>query len=1129
MPFYKIVSVETILFLIFPLLVYYLTKQIFMGVLKELLQNSKIKKCVKMTTIVALTMFWANFSIAQITITGTVTDGTTGEGLISANVYLESDPSKGVATDFDGNYSITVPDGTGVLVFSYIGYAQQEVPINGRTTIDVSMSESVLIDEVVVTGLSISRDKKSLGYAVQEIDGKQVSEVPSTNFTNALSGKVAGVFITGSSNGPTASANVTIRGESSLSGRNQALFVVNGIPITNGLYSPGDGLNGSTTIDFGNASQVVNPADIASISVLKGPAASALYGSRAANGVILITTKTGKNDSKKGWQVSLSSTTNFETILKLPDFQNEYGVGGYGRYSYNGGVTYTGDYYDAFGENWGPRLDGTPIKQWNSDGEAVPFTAAPGNIRDFFQTGITSTNNIAIANQSESGDFRLSYTNTSRQGVVPNTNLKRNTFSASMGQKMMNDRLDVRLNAMYVRSGSDNVPNAGYDESSSIMYGWLWYPRQVAIEDMQNYWKPGLEGIEQRYSEELWVNNPYLITNENTNSFQENRVIGNAVLTYNFTPNFSFRYRFGADVKDEQRQYRRAPSTKAVLNGSYREDELSFMETNNEFLLSWNTDRLSGSKFQVDLKAGGNIMRQQSNFLYANNPQLLLHGTDPSIYSLTNNRSNVLVENQRAEKGINSLFGMATLAYDNFLYLDITGRNDVSSTLPTGNNSYFYPSASLSAVLSEKMNLGVNSPLSFLKARLAYAEVGNDTDPYLLSNYYTPEALFGTNSAFSVNSLAGNPNLLPERTTSFEAGIDIRFLNNRLRLDATYYSMLSKNQIILLPVATTSGKNTRLTNAGEISNRGVEVALSATAISNQNGLNWDVTLNLGHNRAIVESLPEGVKDNYPMVANMFPNDGGTAGLDLVAVEGELLGQLRGLTFQRNENGEIIHENGLPLITEEKSIVGSYQPYLRAGLYNTFSYKNLSFGFLFDGSFGGKIFSRTHALMNTSGAITNNDDPNLPISSLEGREIYNISYDGNGEPVYDLVDEGGIVGPGVDIDGGANTTEVSPRDYFYAYYGNGFRRDNIESALFDATYVKLREVRIAYRFSDDAVSGLGFNGLNIALVGRNLLLFSEVPSIDPETYSIRGGRFVNGFESTQLPSTRNFGISINATF
>jgi TonB-linked SusC/RagA family outer membrane protein len=1100
-----------------------------MGVIKKLPENSKTKQSIIKYYVALLLIFTGTFSFSQTTITGTVTDAKTGEGLINSNVYLKSDRSKGVITDFDGVYKITVPDGSKTLVFSYIGYGSKEVPISERTTIDVMMSESINLDEVVVTGLSISRDKKSLGYAVQKIDGKAVSEVKTTNISNALAGKVAGVFITGSGNGPTASANVTIRGESSLSGKSQALFVVNGIPITNGLYSPGDGLNGSTTIDFGNASQVINADDIASISVLKGPAASALYGSRAANGVILVTTKTGQNDSEKGWQVNLNSTTNFETILKLPDFQNDYGVGGYGKYSYRDGTTYTGDNYDAFGENWGPRLDGTPVKQWNSEGEAVPLTASPNNVRDFFQTGITSSNNVSIANASETGDFRLSYTNLSRKGVVPNTNLTRNTLFASMGQKLMDDKLNIRVNAMYVRSGSDNVPNAGYDESSSIMYGWLWYPRQVAIDDMQQYWKPGQEGIQQRYSEELWVNNPWLITNENTNSFQENRIIGNANISYNITPNFSLRYRFGADVKDEQRQYRRAPSTKAVLNGSYREDELSFMETNNEFLLSWNTDRLNGSKFQADLKAGANIMRQSSNFLIANNPQLLLHGTDPSIYSLTNNRSNVLVENPKAEKGINSVFALATLAYDNFLYLDLTGRNDVSSTLPTANNSYFYPSASLSAVISEKLDLSANSPLSFLKARLAYAEVGNDTDPYLLNNYYTPEALYGANSAFSVNSLAGNADLLPERTTSFEVGADVRFFKNRLRLDATYYSMLSKDQIILLPVATTSGKNTRLANAGEISNKGVEVALSATAIKRQNGLNWDVTLNLGHNRAIVESLPEGVKDNYPMVANMYPNDGGTAGLDLVAVEGELLGQLRGLTFVRDENDNIVHENGLPLTSEEKSIVGSYQPYLRAGVYNTFTYNKLSFGFLFDGSFGGKIFSRTHALMNTAGGITNNNDPNLPISSLDGREIYDISYDTDGAPVYDLIDAGGVVGPGVDIDGGENTTSVSPRDYFYAYYGNGFRRDNIESALFDATYVKLREVRIAYQFDNEALGNLGFEGLSVAFVGRNLLLFTDVPSIDPETYSIRNGRFVSGFESTQLPSTRSFGISINATF
>jgi hypothetical protein len=340
---------------------------------------------------------------------------------------------------------------------------------------------------------------------------------------------------------------------------------------------------------------------------------------------------------------------------------------------------------------------------------------------------------------------------------------------------------------------------------------------------------------------------------------------------------------------------------------------------------------------------------------------------------------------------------------------------------------------------------------------------------------------------------------------------------------------LSKDQIILLPVATTSGRNTRLTNAGEISNKGIEVALSATPISSQNGLNWDITLNLGHNRAIVESLPEGIEDNYPMVANMFPNDGGTSGLDLVAVEGELLGQLRGLTFVRDENNNIVHEDGLPLTSEEKSTVGSYQPDLRAGVYNTVTYRNLSLGFLFDGSFGGKIYSRTHALMNTGGSITNNDDPNLSLSTLDGRETYDISYGAGGEPVFDLVDAGGVVGPGVDIDGGENATAVSTRDYFYAYYGNGFRRDNIESALFDATYVKLREVRLAYQFNERGLSNLGLEGLSVALVGRNLLLFTEVPSIDPETFSIRGGRFVNGFESTQLPSTRSFGISLNATF
>ncbi len=1077
---------------------------------------------------------------AQQTLTGVVVEPN-GEPVIGANVYIKGSTT-GTITDFDGTFDLEAPDDAITLVVSFVGYATHEVPISGQMEFNITLSEDISLDEVVVTALGVERDEKALGYSVQKIGNEQVSAVRPVNVTNALAGKVSGVYVTGSGNGPTASSNITIRGESSLSGNNQALFVVNGMPITNGLFSPGDGLNGSTTIDFGNAAQIVNPDDIESISVLKGPAAAALYGTRAANGVILVTTKTG--EQAKGWGVDINTTTTFEDILRLPDYQNEYGFGGYGFYSYDGGSTYTTAekeiggqtrtirYYDAFGENWGPRLDGTPIKQFNTSDEAMPFTPAEGNIRDFFRTGIINTNNISLSNVDETSDFRLSFTNLNRRGIVPNTDLGRNTFQASIGKRLFDEKLRLRFNGMYVRGNSGNVPNAGYDESSSVMYGWLWYPRQVPIDDLKDYWKPGQEGIQQSYVEELWVNNPWLVVNENTNAFQSNRIIGNVEAEYSFLENLSLRFRLGADLNDEQRQFRRAPSTRGVLLGSYREDDLSFSETNTELLLSWGTSKRDNSLFDLDLKLGGNLMRQKSNFLIANNPQLLLFGTDESVFSLTNNRSGVLSENPQAEKGINSVFGLASFSYNNFIYLDVTGRNDWSSTLPTDNNSFFYPSASLSLVLTDALGLSTTSALSFLKLRGAYAEVGNDTDPYLLDNYFDPEPLFGSNPAFTTAALAGNPDLKPERTTSYEFGVDARFLNNRLSFDATYYNMLTSDQIIFLPTAVTSGKESQLVNAGEIRNKGVEFLMNARAVDNP-GFTWDVTLNVGHNRAIVESLPEGVEDSYPLVADVYPGDEGSADLELVAVEGELLGQLRGLGFQRDDNGNIIHENGLPLLTEEKVLAGSYQPDLRAGIYNTFGFGNFSFGFLFDGQFGGNIYSRTHALMNTGGTITNNDDPNLDLSTLEGRPEYDITYDAEGEPVYDLIDAGGVVGPGVKFDNDGNLVEndvsVPTRDYFYAYYGNGFNRDNIEAATFDATYIKLREMRLSYQLPQRFISNIGLQQASVSLVGRNLLLFTDVPSIDPETYSIRNGRFVNGFESTQLPSTRSFGFSINIGF
>ena len=1078
-------------------------------------------------------------------IEGTVTDKE-GMPLIGANILIKG-TSTGTSADLDGRFKLTISADAQALVVSYVGFETKEITLQpGVSSYSVMLSSQVELDEVVVTALGVERDEKALGYSVQKLGSQQIAAVKPTNIANSLAGKVSGVYITEGTSGPTASANVTIRGASSLSGSNQALFVVNGMPITNGLFSPGDGLNGSTTIDFGNAAQLVNPDDIESISVLKGPAAAALYGSRASNGVILITTKTGK--STDGWGVDINSTTNFESILRLPDYQNEYGFGGYGFYSYRtdgpGGVTYTEAadgtrYYDAFGENWGPRLDGTPVVQFNTDGQPAPYSASPDNIRNFFRTGITAINNISLSNADDQGDFRLSYTNQTRQGIVPNTDLSRNTLYTSMGRSLFDDKLNVRVNAMYVRSSSDNVPNAGYDENSSVMYGWLWYPRQVPTEDLKDYWaeqvfinpNTGAEETrplvdqQQRYVENLWVNNPWFVVNENTNSFQSNRLIGNAVVDYSLTDQFSARLRFGADVLDDQRQYRRAPSTRGVPFGSYREDELSFSETNTELMLSFDADPSGSNPVQFGLRAGGNIMRQQSNQLIANNPQLSF----PGLYTITNARAGVLTENAKARKGINSVFLLGSLSFDNFLYLDITGRNDWSSTLPDGNNSYFYPSVAASAVLSEVMNLPTTSALSFLKLRASYAEVGNDTDPYLLNNFFDAQPLFGSNPAFAVNTFAANPNLRPELTTALEFGVDARFLNGRLRVDATYYDMLTKDQITFLPVAISSGKQTNLVNAGEISNRGVEVLLSAEPVVSDK-FSWSVTLNLGHNRAVVEKLPDGYKSRYPIIADVYPGDEGSDDIALIAREGELLGQLEGLGFQRDDQGNIIHSNGLPLLTEERVTAGSYQPDLRAGIYNTFRFGNISFGFLFDGQIGGNIYSRTHALMNTGGTITNNDDPNLPLSTLDGRAEYDISYGTDGKPVYTLVDEGGVVGPGVmfDADGNLveNTVAVPTRDYFYAYYGNGFNRDNIEAATYDATYVKLRELRLTWALPQSTLDKIGLRGASVSVIGRNLLLFTDVPSIDPETYSIRGGRFVPGFESTQLPSTRSYGVALN---
>ena len=1081
------------------------------------------------------------FLTAQITFTAVVTDDS-GIPLPGASV-VNSVSGEGVISDFDGNFSIVVNEGDFITI-SYVGY--QNITYSGPfDTVPIfQLQPDNELDEVVLTALGIKRAEKALGYSVQGLSTAEVNRVKATNVVNSLAGKVAGVTITGSAAGPTASSNINIRGASSLMGNNQPLFVVNGLPVTNDLYTFDDGLNGSTSIDFGNAAQIINTDDINAISVLKGPAASALYGSRAANGVILIETKTGEAQPN-GFGVEINSSIQFSDPLKLPNYQNEFGSGGGGKYSYLNGSTYIGanQNYDAYGENWGPRMNGQLIKQFNSDGQPAPFTPAPDNIRNFYQTGVTLSTNVSVNSSNEKGQSRFSYTNLNNKGIIPNTDLERNTFQTSIGRSLLDDQLKVNFNSMFVRSSSANIPNSGYDESSSVMYGWLWLPRQVEIDDLKDYWQPGLEGVQQRYAENLWVNNPWFIVNENTNAFQSNRLISNLQLSYDLNTQLSLRFRYGVDYVDEQRQYRRAPSTKGVLNGSYREDEISFRESNAEVLLDFDPTPEIENTLDINLKVGGNLMSQLANFGVANNPELQIFGTGPSIYTLSNSRSGVLVESQKTNAKINSVFGLMSLDYNNWAYLDLTYRNDWTSTLvnplvgiDNSSFSYGYPSISTSILLSEVLDLPQN--LNFLKLRASYAEVGNGAPAYSFGNTFTPQPSYGATPVFTTGNTISDPNLRNERTTAQEFGIDLRFFDDRLNFDFTYYQMNSFDQIISLPVAKSSGYDFTLTNGGEISNKGVEIATRYNWIDSEK-LSWTSQLNFGRNRAVVETLPEVITSGkYSIIADVFPGDEGGSDLELVAEEGKLLGQLYGLGFQRGPDGQIIHQDGLPLHTQQKVSAGSYQPDFRIGFLNTLNYKNFNLSVLIDGQVGGKIYSRSHALYATAGTIVNDDDPNLPLTTMEGRTLYEVSYDSTGIPIYTLEQQGGVVGPGLMYDANGSlvpNTDTVPAGgagytgYFYNYYGNGFNRDNIEAATYDATYFKLREVSFGYSLPNNLISDLGIQSASLSVIGRNLFLVSEVPSIDPETYSIRNGIFVNGFESTSIPTQRSVGLNLNLTF
>lgn len=990
-----------------------------------------------------------------------------GEPIIGATVQVKN-TSNGTITDIEGRFNLNAQS-SDTLIVSSIGYQPVELIAGNQTLLDIKLQEDIQqLSEVVVTALGIERDKKALGYSVQQVSGEDLNKVRTGNMLNALSGKVAGVQVTGANNGLASSSRFVIRGENSLNiNNNSPLFVIDGTPVNNNSYGTGGNSTDQSNmpVDYGNGAAEVNPDDIASMSILKGAAATALYGSRAANGVIVITTKSGQD--RNGFGVDISSSLLFSKPLVLPEMQKEYG-GGWGL-----------EYYPDYGTNFGPAFSSNQdIIQHGSpgfeSGTPLPYVHRL-DFDDFFETGVASNTNVSISGAFEKGNIKLAYGHSNNTGVVPNTDLKRDNFSINTSYKPAKN-WTVNLSSTYIKSRSSNLPTAGYG-GQGIMYALLWNYNNVDLNWLRDYWT--VKDREQR-NIFTWADNPFLIAEEHINAFDKDRLFGNISTSYQISPEFSLMLRFGTDNSSDFRWSRRPMGSVFQPNGMYKEQNIKFVENNADFLLSYNK---RFGEFSTQFSVGGNHLSQKTSEGIVQGNGLAI----PGIYTLANINVMPSLYRYDGSKEVNSLYAFSNIGYKDFLYLDITARNDWSSTLPVDNNSYFYPSAALSIVPTEIIQIW--EPLDYLKVRFNVARVGKDTDPFQLTKTYVFSTL--PNSLTTPDQLP-NAALKPEQSDSYETGLEAYFFNRRLTADLSIYKTISTNQIISFAVSGASGYQSVFANAGKIENTGVELVLGAIPVQTNN-LQWNVQANFSRNRGKVRELYQDL-ESY-IIAQ------GPDGVTVEARPGGRMGDIYGNTYVRSNDGQIVYENGLPLVGPREK-VGNYNPEWMLGISTGISYKNFNLSALVDIREGGIIYSYTHAVGTESGILK---------SSLPGRED-------------------GIIGDGVVLnpDGSysPNTTRVSAEDY---YYGGIYPRQNAEANSFDASYIKLRELSFTYRLPNTLINKVGIQGASVSLTGSNLALWTDVPNIDPEAQALNGGTLLPGFEVTQLPSNKSYGFKINLNF
>ncbi|HJT74028.1 MAG TPA: TonB-dependent receptor, partial [Chitinophaga sp.] len=675
-------------------------------------------------------------------------------------------------------------------------------------------------------------------------------------------------------------------------------FIIDGIPVDNSQLGVGTGR------DFANAIADVNPDDIESLNVLKGPNAAALYGSRASAGVLVIKTKTGRG--AKGLGITVNSSASVESLLVLPSFQNVYGQGSGGQFSYVDGKG--GGLNDGVDESWGPKMDGRLIPQFFSNGEAVPFVPHPNNVKDFYETGSTFNNGVSVAGSNDKLDYRFSFNNTKQSGILPNTGITRNSFAVNTTYRIA-PKLTLSTYANYVKAEADNLPGVDGRRGNSVTLQFIWFGRQVDTRLLRNYKNPDGTDFNWNHS---YYSNPYWIQNENTVGQQRNRFFGNARLSYEITDWLSANLRVGTDTYNDRRKYKVAYYTNGTPYGSYTEDAYAVTETNTEFTL--NAKKKLNTDFSVDGLIGGNIRNNQYENNYQQAPRLAVKG----VYTLNNSRDPLISTNSFSRLRVYSTFASAQVGFRDYAFLNLTARNDWSSTLPAGNNSYFYPSVNASVVLSDALHIQ-SRVLSQLKIRGGWAQVGKDTDPYQLINTYPFGQPFDNNPLLTVNDKFLKKDLKPEITKATEVGLEANFFDNRIRTDVTYYSSSSYNQILLADVSATTGNLKKLLNAGKINNHGIEVTLGLTPVSTASGFRWDVNVNYSRNVSkVVELDKDGFLNDYVL--------GSSGNIQVLASKGQRYGALFGKAFLRNDQGQIVvNADGSPAIDPNKKILGYYTP------------------------------------------------------------------------------------------------------------------------------------------------------------------------------------------------------------